>query len=140
MPTLPPPEPWYAAGLAFACQGCGDCCRGPGGYVWIDMSEIDPLAEALGMSRDNFTRKLLRNTPAGLALVDGPGGDCPLLEENGGCRVYASRPMQCRTWPWWRENLASPNAWANAGRRCPGIGAGEPHSRFFIEIEAAKDF
>lgn len=133
-------SPWYAGGLAFGCQGCGDCCRGPGGYVWIDNAEIEPLAKALGMKTTDFTYEMLRTTPEGLALVDSPNGDCPLLDEDGGCRVYADRPMQCRTWPWWKENLVSPNAWASASRRCPGVGRGEIHSRFVIETEAGKEF
>ncbi len=136
----PASKPWYSDGLAFSCQGCGDCCRGPGGYVWIDLSEIDPLATALNMSREAFTSKMLRNTPAGLALVDTQNGDCPLLDPNGRCRVYATRPMQCRTWPWWKENLVSAKTWANATRRCPGIDKGEVYSRIYIEAEAAKDF
>ena len=132
--------PWYVDGLAFQCQGCGQCCRGPGGYVWVGQEEIDPLANALGMARDDFTRKLIRRTPAGIALVDGPGGDCPLLDLEGRCRVYAVRPMQCRTWPWWRENINTPEGWAGAARRCPGIDKGETHSRIYIEAEAAKEF
>lgn len=133
-------EVWYKDGLAFSCTGCGDCCRGPGGYVWVDLAEVDILAKALGLSRETFARTWLRNTPAGLALVDGPGGDCPLLGTDGRCRIYSSRPMQCRTWPWWKDNIATPNTWAHAALRCPGIGKGELHSRTYIEAEAAKDF
>lgn len=134
-------EPWYKDGLAFSCiHGCGICCKGPGGYVWVSEEEIQTLAKALDMPLDEFCRKMLRRTNTGLALVDGPTGDCPLLDRTNGCRVYHARPLQCRTWPWWRENLSSAAAWNDAARRCPGMNHGEVHSRFVIEAESAKEF
>ena len=31
-----PSDAWYAEeGLAFECTGCGDCCTGAPGYVWV---------------------------------------------------------------------------------------------------------
>ena len=38
--------------------------------------------------------------------------------------IYPVRPTQCRTWPFWEDNLKSPQAWKNAserGRGCPGM-------------------
>ena len=44
-PTMPEGnEPWYAEGLKFQCTGCGDCCTGAPGYVWVNQAEIDALA------------------------------------------------------------------------------------------------
>lgn len=132
-------KPWYADGLAFACQECGGCCRGPGGYVWVTEDEAGALAEVLGMTFNDFAAKLLRTTLSGLALVDGAHGDCPLLGQDGRCRVYNARPVQCRTWPWWRENLTSNQRWDDAATRCPGMNKGRVHSRLIIESEMAKD-
>ncbi len=133
-------RPWYHEGLRFACTGCGDCCRGPGGYVWVTMEEAESIAAALEMDFDLFARTMLRKTPAGLALVDGPSGDCPLLGEDGRCSIYAARPVQCRTWPWWDENLGRCEDWANASLRCPGMNRGALHSQVYIDCERAKDF
>lgn len=135
-----PKRPWYADGLRFQCQGCGDCCRGPGGYVWITMEEAREMAGELDMDFDRFAATMLRQTLSGLALVDAPGGDCPLLEKNGHCRVYATRPIQCRTWPWWDENLASENRWTDAASRCPGMNKGPIISQLVIDSEKAKEF
>lgn len=140
MGTNPTRTPWYVQGLRFQCRGCGDCCRGPGGYVWINADEVRELAEALSMDIGEFGSRYLRRTPTGLALVDGKSGDCPFLDPAGRCAVYDKRPVQCRTWPWWRENLSCPEAWEEASRRCPGMGAGERHSRLVIEAESSKEF
>jgi Fe-S-cluster containining protein len=132
--------PWYEQGLRFQCQGCGDCCRGPGGYVWVNAAEAREIAEALAMDANDFGGKFLRRTPTGLALVDSGSGDCPFLDDSGGCVIYRNRPVQCKTWPWWRENLTSPEAWEVAARRCPGMGRGERHSLFVIENRSSNEF
>ena len=43
-----------------------------------------------------------------------------------GCSIYADRPAQCRTWPFWPENLTSRSTWEAVKRRtpCPGMGNG----------------
>ncbi|MCC8181251.1 MAG: YkgJ family cysteine cluster protein [Planctomycetes bacterium] len=133
-------RPWYRDGLKFSCQGCGDCCRGPGGYVWVTLDEAEQLAAAVGMEFDAFAAAMLRRTPQGLALVDDGKGDCPLLGDDGRCRVYHQRPLQCKTWPWWSENLLSEQRWNDVATRCPGMNAGALHSALYIEAEAAKDF
>ena len=131
--------PWYAAGLAFSCRRCGDCCRGPGGYVWVTETEAGDLAAALGVSLEVFAAGMLRSTPSGLALIDGPGGDCPLLDADGRCRAYASRPRQCRTRPWWAENLSSRRRWDDLAVRCPGMNKGVTHYGPDIEKVLARD-
>jgi hypothetical protein len=37
-------HPWYKDGLRFTCTGCGDCCTGAPGYVWVNKEEIEALA------------------------------------------------------------------------------------------------
>ena len=32
-------EDWYAEGLRFACTGCGDCCTGEPGAIWVNEDE-----------------------------------------------------------------------------------------------------
>ncbi len=122
---------WYADGLAFSCRACGNCCRGPEGYVWLTRSEAGALAGALGLDEAAFARQYLRRTLRGFALRDGPAGACCLLDEQGRCRAYAARPRQCRTYPWWPENLSCREAWEAQARVCPGIGSG---SRVPLEI------
>ena len=116
----PDAPPWYAAGLRFACTGCGRCCTGRDGYVWVTVGEIRALAARLGLTLDGFGRRYLRRFESRYALLDGPGGDCVFLSDKS-CVVYEQRPAQCRAFPWWPANLRSPAAWNEAATFCEGI-------------------
>ena len=115
---------WYAAGLRFGCQGCGICCGGAPGYVWVNDEEIDDIAQTIGMAPTEFSRIYVRSLSRGKSLREKADYDCVMLEANGRCAVYHVRPIQCRTWPFWESNLATREDWQDAGRRCAGIGKG----------------
>jgi Fe-S-cluster containining protein len=57
--------------------------------------------------------------------------DCVFLRRDekgrGLCSIYPVRPTQCRTWPFWPENLSSKRAWITAKKRtpCPGMDNGK---------------
>jgi Fe-S-cluster containining protein len=136
-------NPWYKAGLAFACQMCGRCCAGPGeGYVWAGKEEITRMAKILNLTPEEFKRKYTRRVAFRYSLIEKqPGKDCIFLRKNGQgqpvCEVYAERPVQCRTWPFWKENLRSRSAWRQAAETCPGIDQGFWYSQ--ADIDAIRD-
>ena len=107
--SQPEKKPWYADGLKFECTQCGNCCGGPeAGYVWVTQTEILSLASTLGMAdqleefENKFTRRVGRQT----SLVEYSDGDCIFLDaKSRTCTVYESRPVQCRTWPFWKSNV-----------------------------------
>jgi uncharacterized protein len=135
--------PWYSGGLAFECTQCGNCCSGPGtGYVWVSESEIHAIAKSIGMENEleTFERKFTRRVGTRVSLVEYSDGDCIFLDqETRGCSVYASRPNQCRTWPFWSVNLESPKTWAKAARTCPGCNQGKLYSLSEIQSRLATD-
>ena len=127
---------WYADGLRFECTQCGNCCTGPPGAVWFDADEGKAMATALGVSEDEFSRRYARRMRGGRwSLIETRtdfGYDCVFLDRTTApgralCRVYKTRPSQCRTWPFWEENLESETDWENAKRLtpCPGIDQGQ---------------
>ena len=64
---------------------------------------------------------------------------CPFLAPEGGCQVYAARPKQCRTWPFWEENLDRAR-WEGPVRDCcPGIGTGPLHPAAEVERIAREN-
>ncbi|MDE2506653.1 MAG: YkgJ family cysteine cluster protein [Planctomycetota bacterium] len=134
----PTPSPWYRDGLAFSCTRCGACCTGAPGYVWVSRDEIAVLAEHRGQMPDQFAREFVRRVGNRLSLIEKPGGDCVFWDRSTGCTVYESRPDQCRTWPFWPENIATPAAWNDVCRVCPGSGQGEIHTLQQIEASASR--
>lgn len=130
-----PEAPWYRDGLAFECTRCGACCTGAPGYVWVNTAEIARLAEHLGLVFEAFTKQAVRQVGERFSLIERPDGDCVFWDRNNGCTVYPARPDQCRTWPFWAENLATPEDWARVRRVCPGSGRGPLHG--LVEIEQA---
>lgn len=134
-------EPWYADGLRFECTGCGDCCRGAPGTVLVTDEEIEALAARLELPEEEFRRRYTRVLSSGaVSLRDRPPDyECVFWDREEGCTVYEDRPRQCRTWPFWKQNVQSPRHWDRTARDCPGIGEGPVHDREFIEITIADD-
>ncbi|WP_435010604.1 YkgJ family cysteine cluster protein [Tundrisphaera lichenicola] len=126
--------PWYREGLSFTCTRCGACCTGAPGYVWVNVEEISRLAEHRGETLEVFSRQFVRRVNQRFSLIERPGGDCIFWDQEAGCTVYEARPIQCRTWPFWPENIASPEAWEDVKSVCPGSGQGQ-----FFSVDQIRD-
>ncbi len=127
-------EPWYKEGLRFECTQCGDCCTGAPGYVWVNQEEIEALAATVGEDTERFEEKYVRRIGVRRSLVEYSNGDCVFFDGKARrCTVYAARPRQCRTWPFWDSNLKRPEDWASTCSVCPGSGKGKLYQIDFIE-------
>ncbi len=112
---------WFADGLRFKCTGCGKCCTGSPGYVFLSPQDLSRLAKHFNLSDEEFTQRYTRTIDGQLALQDqNEGGDCVFLKDKQ-CTVYDARPIQCKTFPWWIHHLRDPEDWKDAGARCEGI-------------------
>ncbi len=131
--------PWYRDGLSFRCTQCGNCCTGAPGYVWLTRDEIDGIAAFL--NRKELGPEHLRRVGSKYSLTeDRRTGDCCFLKRlpdgKRVCGIYPVRPLQCRTWPFWDDNLESPDTWADAATGCPGMNKGPRHT--FVQIEVRR--
>lgn len=124
---------FYRDGIRFACQGEGRCCvtRGRYGHVYLSFSDRRRLAVRHRMSTSEFTALYAKKVD-GLFELRYTGNDCPFFQDNR-CRVYEARPWQCRTWPFWPENMNS-RVWENeVASWCPGAGKGRLYTAEEIE-------
>ncbi len=138
MPTLPEELPWYHEGLRFECAGCGDCCTGAPGFVWVGDTEMQTLAAASGLSVADFKATYVREADGRRSLIERSGGDCVFFDPaTRKCAVYHARPLQCRTWPFWESNLRTPSIWRAISRVCPGCDRGRLYSIEEIRAQAA---
>jgi Fe-S-cluster containining protein len=95
--------------------------------VFLSEKDLDKLASELKMDNDSFLIAYCRWVEKGqgvelLSLKEKPNYDC--IFWNSGCTVYQSRPLQCRTFPFWESILCSFKAWEAAAGSCPGINSG----------------
>ena len=120
-------NPWYRDGLRFTCTQCGDCCRSHGEYRWVflDVDDVKRLAAHHGLPNAQFLGQYCDRDEDGLGhTLKWPDQACVFLKESG-CSVYEARPQQCRTWPFWPENLRK-ETWDNEiVPFCPGAGEGK---------------
>ena len=130
-------QPWYKEGLRFQCTGCGDCCTGAPGFVWVNKADIAKLAEEVGLEIASFEARYVRAVGVRKSLIEYKNGDCVFFDgKSRKCKVYSARPRQCRTWPFWESNLRSPETWAQTCQVCPGSGQGKLHQLETIEQQA----
>jgi len=153
--------PWYNQGLRFTCTCCGNCCTGGPGYVWISEEEIRRLAAHLKLTVEETVEQYCRKINGRFSLKEtrtiSGNYDCIFLKEikpprtsrkaevivqaKRVCGIYEVRPLQCRTWPFWPENLESPAAWKGETRKCPGMNTGKHYPQQKIDqLRDAKDW
>jgi Fe-S-cluster containining protein len=160
-----PEKPFYSEGLRFSCTRCSACCRYEPGFVFLSENDAAFLAAELGLGYAAFVQTYCRWVPwfpletkfstetrspaetrppaaawegglERLSLKEKSDNDCIFWKD--GCLVYRARPVQCRTFPFWRSLLDSPESWEWAAGTCPGMGKGVLHSVEHIESCIAR--
>lgn len=140
-------ETWYQEKeLRFKCTGCGKCCTGTPGYVWVNEEEIEEIARFLKLTPKDIKQRYTRRLGTRLSLTElKPHFSCVFLKDNK-CQVYGARPTQCRTYPFWPQNLSSEEAWEAEAKNCEGISETAPkvpieviEEQHFIQIGRNKE-
>lgn len=127
----------YKNGIRFECQGSGKCCvsRGSYGFVYLSDNDIQRFSKYFKLSLQKFKDKYCQMTDGFIHLTEKNKfeGKCIFLK-NKKCSVYKSRPSQCRTWPFWNENMNAKIWNEDISINCPGVGKGN-----IIPSEAIKN-
>jgi hypothetical protein len=130
-----------AAELRFKCTECGDCCRRNGAYafVYLNDPEIDDLAAYFGLSRRSFMRRYTFVDEFGWRQLRFEDFHCPFLDgDSNRCTVYEARPIQCQTFPFWRQFVQDGKWTAEVRGMCEGIGEGEQWSVEYVTSKMAQ--
>ena len=133
----------FKKGIRFECQGSGKCCVSRGSYGFVYLSDIDlkRFSNYFKISIRKFKKKYCQITDGFIHLTEKSDlrGNCIFLKDKK-CSVYASRPSQCRTWPFWNENMNA-KIWNNdISVNCPGIGKGKIIQKKEIDKLLKEDF
>lgn len=132
--------------------------------MWVTSDEVRRVAEHLNLTSkqvlDRYCRKVMGRISFGETVQPNGDHDCIFLKhieppKRAGktnelaegeavplprkvCSIYEVRPLQCRTWPFWPENVESRETWDHAAQRCHGMNHGR--RQFTAEqIEALRD-
>ena len=120
-------EPFYENGLKFECTQCSKCCRFDPGYVFLSYDDLYRLLKYFKMSESDFIENYCRKIDMGenkrLSLNEKSNYDC-IFWIDGGCQIYESRPLQCRSYPFWKPFLLNKEAWELEAESCPGMNNG----------------
>ena len=134
-------KPWYSNGLRFECTGCGNCCRNHGEYSYVSLAEaeLEAIPRFLGISRQEFLARYCDKEPGFHPTLKMDAPACPFLGADQRCAIYPVRPKQCRTWPFWTENLARETWEGPVKQCCPGIGRGPLYPAAEVERIAREN-
>jgi Fe-S-cluster containining protein len=130
---------WWSTGVQFECTGSGKCCvsRDEYGYVYLTLKDRQRMAAYLKIPTRKFTRTYCTSEGGWFYLKDYTRA-CRFLEGKR-CGVYEARPAQCRTWPFWPENM-TPKKWTKEVQSfCPGVGKGKLYSAEEIKALLKQD-
>ena len=131
----------FTKGINFECQGSSNCCvsRGNYGYVYLSKKDLTNLAKYLNLSTDIFEKKYCEFSEGYLHLRElNINGNCQFLK-NKKCSIYSARPIQCRTWPFWKENMNTKKWKEELIDFCPGIGKGRLISASIIRKKINRE-
>ncbi len=127
---------FFDQGLRFECTGCGKCCTGASGTIFINERETGAIAKRLGMTEKAFLAQYAYPVKGGHSIRELENGDCVFLRGKL-CGIYEDRPTQCRTFPFWPEVLRSEKNWKSTARECEGMDQGKLYTK--EEIMAILD-
>jgi hypothetical protein len=130
---------WWSGGIHFECTGSGRCCvsRGEYGFVYLTREDQHRLAEHFGLAPAAFRLTFCAKTEGHWHLADAPGATACRFLDGTRCTVYEARPTQCRTWPFWPENMDARKWDEEVAAFCAGVGRGRLWSA--EEIRAVVD-
>ena len=99
--------------------------------MYVNEAEIAALTNYLNQDLHSFKRNYINQIesstePGTFTNILKKSGNstkdkCVFLDDKDQCSVYESRPLQCRTYPFWSQNLVGESEWKSEAEKCEGI-------------------
>lgn len=102
----------------FACQYCGQCCKGYGG-TYVTESEIDAICRYLNLNRQQFIRCYCQISGGKPLIAQAESGYCVFWDQL--CTIHPVKPHMCRKWPFIESILVDARNWQSMAASCPGM-------------------
>jgi Fe-S-cluster containining protein len=110
--------------IGFKCTGCGNCCSGSSGYIWLNKQEQINISKKLNLPLKKFLEKytFIAENKISLKEIKKKENDywCIFLEKNKKCKIYDVRPHQCKSYPYWKNVVDDKNYLEFVLQDCPG--------------------
>lgn len=131
----------YSKGIKFKCQGSSNCCisRNSYGYVYLSKKDILNLSKFTNLNSKDFIKLYCDKTDGFIHFKEkNKKGKCIFLDKKK-CSIYEARPTQCRTWPFWSENMNAKIWNEEISKFCPGINQGKLFTKENIDKIIKED-
>jgi len=117
---------WWEKGVSFSCIGCGRCCRGKPGAIYVTAEETHRIMTFLGITSESmFQSKYMTHRWSHPSIVERKNGECIFHDAvTNKCLIYPVRPAQCALFPFWPSIFDSEGNWQSYSKECPGMGYG----------------
>lgn len=102
----------------FACQYCGQCCKGYGG-TYVTESEIDDICRYLDLDRPRFMQHYCQFSGGKPLIAQTESGYCIFWDQL--CTIHPVKPRMCRQWPFIESVLVDARNWHTMATSCPGM-------------------
>ena len=131
----------YDNGINFECQGSSNCCvsRNNYGFVYLSKKDIIKIAKFTELKIEDFIKLYCDETDGFIHFKENNNNNNCIFLQNKKCSIYKARPTQCRTWPFWSENMKAKTWNLEISNFCPGIGKGKLINRNTIEKRIKTD-
>ncbi|MDY6903612.1 MAG: YkgJ family cysteine cluster protein [Thermodesulfobacteriota bacterium] len=103
----------------FACQQCGECCKGYGG-TYVTEDDIRKIAEYTNTDPKTFVSTYCTFSGSRPVIAQGENGYC-IFWQNKICTIHPVKPRMCKAWPFLASVLTDVGNWEAMSAACPGI-------------------
>lgn len=116
----------YPKNVRFECQRCAKCCgdmpKRKRNILLLE-PEVEQISTITGLRAAEFSTPSSGTEPYRYAMKK-KEGKCVFLKGNA-CQIYLHRPLICRFYPFWLEELGAESYVFKVSGDCPAVGIGK---------------